>query len=56
MHLWDELEQQLSYHSTSELDLADALLDEWEQNLAARVQNLVESLLRRVAAEADTCS
>ena len=54
-HLWDELEQQLSYHSTSVLDLAYAFVAEWEQIPAARIQNLVESVCRRVAA-ADKCS
>ncbi len=46
-HLWDKLERQLRarpYHSTSVLDLTNALVAEWEQIPAARLQNLVDSL------------
>ncbi len=51
--LWNELEHWLwvrPHHHTLVLDLINALVAEWERIPAARCQNLVETLKRRVEA------
>ncbi len=52
-HLWDELEWRLRARPsrpTSVCDLTNALLEEWSKTPINTLQNLVESLPRRVEA------
>ncbi len=52
-HLCDELEQRFrarTFRSTSGSDLTNALLDEWAKTPTETLQNLLESLPRRVEA------